>query len=378
MKKNVILLVNKFCPSHPKAGGAEKNLLEIFSRIGKNHTVVLVSAMFPGAKREEVYSNIHIQRIGFKNSENIIGIHIFIPFLLRSLVKKYKPDIFIEDESVLPFFSPLIVPKQKKLIIIHGLNGKHFFESSRFPLSLGAYMMEKLFFPVYRKETVVVVSEWMRKTLLAKGFSRVVKILNGVDESFFEVNKEYARIPTVLFLGRLEGRKGVDYLLKTYGYVKKAVPEVRYMIAGRRFAFNEPGWLKTVIEESQKQYGNHEIEFKGHVSEEEKRKLLETSWICVVPSRTEGYGIVPLEASATGTYCVGNAVEGLSESVVCNETGILVDCGNMKVLGDAIVTSLDLQRLKSSESKCRAWARKHSWDRAAGETEKLISDIISI
>ncbi len=109
-----ILIINKFCPLHPKAGGAEKNLLEIFSRIGETHEVMLLSAMFPGAAQEETYRNIHICRIGSDRSENVIRIHIILFFLLGKYLKRLKPDILFEDVSVIPFFSPIFFRKQKK------------------------------------------------------------------------------------------------------------------------------------------------------------------------------------------------------------------------------------------------------------------------
>lgn len=368
-----ILIVNKFCPLHPRAGGAEKNILEIFSRIGERHEVVLLSALFPGAPKEEIYKNIHIIRFGLPKSENVVSTLIFLPFILRKYLKRMKPDILFEDMSVVPFFTPLLYPKQKKVVMVHGLNGKHFFSSQRFPYSLFGYMGEKLLFIFYRKETIITVSKWVCERLLRYGFKNVHTVLNGVDEFFFQNKKNYTPRPTILFLGRIEGRKGVDLLLRTFPFVEEKVPSVRYIIAGRRFYFGEPKWLKKTLDYFQDHYSNGKIEFTGYVSEEKKQELMSTAWLFAVPSLTEGYGIVALEANATGTFVIANDVEGLQEVVKNNETGILTDCYNPHHFAKSIIEQLNVQKLIAHESACRAWAKTHSWEKSAVEIEQLLS-----
>ena len=370
--KKTILIINKFCPLHPKAGGAEKNLLEIFSRIGKTHEVILLSALFPGARQEEIYQNIRIIRIGSSTSENVIRIHLLLPFALRKYLRIMKPDILFEDESVLPFFTPLLYPKQKKIVMIHGFNRHHFFPSQRFPFSLIAFCIEKLFFLFYHKETIIVVSEWMKETLLRHKFLHVHKILNGVDEVFFSIQKQYAPRPTVLFFGRLEGRKGVNFLLNAFPFVKEKIPSIHFIIAGKRFFFGETLRLKKIINRFQKMYSPDQIQFTGYVSETQKQELLSKAWLVVVPSRIEGYGISVIEASATGTFVIANNTEGLRESVKDRETGILINCTDPKNLSEKIIEWLNKEKLHTQEKECRAWASTHSWEKGAKEMESII------
>ena len=367
-----ILVINKFCPLHPKAGGAEKNLLEVFSRIGEYNEVILISAMYPGAKREERYRNIQIKRIGSPKSENISRIHIRLPLKIAHYVRSIRPDVLFEDVSVVPLFSPIFAPRQKKVIMIHGLNQKYFFSSQRFPLSLIGVLAEWLFLLLYKRERVVVVSEWMRKRLKKNHFRYVHKVLNGVDEHFLAVQKTYTPHPSVLFLGRLEGRKGVDLLLETFPLVRKKIPNVRYCIAGRRFFFNEPLKFSHTLDAYKETYGSRGIEFLGFVTEEKKKELLSSCWVSAVPSRTEGYGISVLEANATGTFVIGNRAEGLSESVIQGRTGALTDCYDKKKFSERIVEWLNLQKLQDHQDICREWARAHSWQNAADEMQKLL------
>ncbi|OYV66627.1 MAG: hypothetical protein B7Z72_11015, partial [Gemmatimonadetes bacterium 21-71-4] len=160
-----ILVLNKFCPLHPMAGGAEKNLLELFSRIGATDEVTLLSAMFPGAPRTETYRNIRIVRFGSPRSENVIRIHLMLPFLARKYAKTLGADVIVEDMSVLPFFTPLVCARMKRVVLVHHLNGTQFFGSQKLPYAVIGYLAEKLFLLLYKKETVVTVSDWMTKTL---------------------------------------------------------------------------------------------------------------------------------------------------------------------------------------------------------------------
>lgn len=357
--RKTVLVINKFCPLHPRAGGAEKHLLEIFSRIGERHDVRLLAAMFPGAKREEDYRNIRITRMGSPRSENIVRFHLLAPFLLRRFVREWKPDILVEDVSVLPFFAPLLCPREKRTVLIHHLNGAQFFRSQKLPYALAGYLAEKLFLLLYTRERVVTVSEWMTEALRARGFADVHKVLNGVDEDLLRIAKQYSPRPTLLFVGRMEYRKGYDLLLDTIPLVRARVPNVRYVFAGPIPIGFHPENKKGVT-------------FLGRVSDEEKRALFAEAWLAVVPSRREGYGITPIEANATGTFVLGNNVDGLRESVQDSVTGVLCDCRIPEIFAQTITDWLDLGKLKSKENNCRAWAKQHSWKKSSEDIESLL------
>jgi glycosyltransferase involved in cell wall biosynthesis len=60
------------------------------------------------------------------------------------------------------------------------------------------------------------------------------------------------------------------------------------------------------------------------VSEEEKHRLMSAAWLLLHPASIEGWGIVVAEAAVRGTPTVGFSVPGVRDSVVHNETGVLV------------------------------------------------------
>ncbi|MFA6364929.1 MAG: glycosyltransferase family 4 protein [Candidatus Paceibacterota bacterium] len=370
MKKRILVL-NKFCPLHPSAGGAEKNLLELFSRLETRYEIYLLAAMFPGARRRELYRGITIIRIGSENSENIIRIHALIPFLLCRYLRELKPDILFEDISVLPFFTPLLSPHHKKIVMIHGFNRHYLLSSRRYLFAFISYITETLFLLLYRNELVITVSNWMKKELLLSRFTNVHTILNGVDENLFVLQKHYTPEPTVLFLGRLEERKGVDLFLATYALVRQSIPNVHYIIAGKDFSFGNAR-LHHIIGQYKTRYTSDKISFLGFISDEQKNILLQKTWLSVMPSRTEGYGIAALEANATGTFVIANDVEGLQESVRQNESGVLIDCNNTELFAKTIIQWLAIQKLSEKQTTARTWAKNHSWDKSADSLEALM------
>ncbi len=363
-----ILIINKYGPKHPKVGGAEIRLKEIFKRLAKKHDIYLLTAMFPGAKRKELYKGINIIRLGKADSENTIRIHFLILFKLKYFLNKIKPDLLYEDVSVIPFFTPIFYPNQKKAVIIHNFNRSHFFKSQRFIFAIIGYIAEKMFSWFYKKEKLIVVSEWMKKELKRLHFTNITKILNGVDHSLIG-QKKYSKNPTILFLGRLEGRKGIDYFLKTYPLVKKQAPNIKYLIAGGEFLFAKNNLS---LKDFKKANKSKDIRFLGYVSENKKKSLFQKSWLYVVPSRIEGYGISVLEANCTGTFVIGNNVKGLQESIKDNKTGKLIDCSKPKIFAQTLINWLNKEKLKTKEKECRKWAKFHNWDKAAKQTEESL------
>lgn len=127
---------------------------------------------------------------------------------------------------------------------------------------------------------------------------RPVRIIpNGIDLSHFA---KPAKLPrrsknslTVLYVGRLERRKGVNYLLKAFQLLQAKHENVSLILAG-----DGPDRVK--LEELASDLGLRNVHFLGYVSEEDKIRLLYTSDLFCAPAiYGESFGIVLLEAMAT-------------------------------------------------------------------------------
>lgn len=103
---------------------------------------------------------------------------------------------------------------------------------------------------------------------------------------------------TILYVGRLENRKGVHYLLRAFAILSKRRPDVSLLIAG-------DGTDREKLEKQAKRLGLKNIRFAGYVTEKQKLNYLQTCDLFCAPSPYgESFGLVLLEAMATGLVTV--------------------------------------------------------------------------
>lgn len=126
-------------------------------------------------------------------------------------------------------------------------------------------------------------------------------IPNGIDLAKYQrvrTPKKKGNAKTILYIGRLERRKGVQYLLQTYGLLARDNPDVKLVIAG-----DGPDREKLELLAEDLKLPN--ISFLGFVSEDLKLELLaQADLFCSPAIFGESFGIVLLEAMATGTVSI--------------------------------------------------------------------------
>jgi D-inositol-3-phosphate glycosyltransferase len=114
------------------------------------------------------------------------------------------------------------------------------------------------------------------------------------------------------------------------------------------------------------------VRFLGAIPHERLGDFYALADVCVVPSRTESFGLVALEAQALGTPVVAAAVGGLREIVDDGVTGVLVEGRDPERFADAIASVLEdpeLHRSMSVEARLRAG--RFTWTRAVGRLASI-------
>ena len=191
-------------------------------------------------------------------------------------------------------------------------------------------------------------------------------IPNGVDTGRFTpdvapVEKFCDGKQNILFLGRLEHRKGLKYLLEAYKTVKQEIPNSRLIVVGSGTRLRK-GYEKFVEQ-------NHlaDVEFVGYISEEDKPRYFKTADIYCAPSTGhESQGIVLLEAMASGTPIVASNLEGYAGVVTHGQEGLLVPPKDSAELAKALVFLLKDKSLRQQMgAKGRLNAENYSWERIA-------------
>lgn len=189
-------------------------------------------------------------------------------------------------------------------------------------------------------------------------------IPNGVDVARFSADVEpFERFKdgklNILFVGRPEKRKGLDYLLQAYPQVKARVPDARLIIVGAG-KFDR---YERVVRSKRMD----DVEFCGFVSDEELPRYHHTADVfCAPATGFESQGIVLLEAMAAGLPIVASNIEGYAAVLTHEVEGLLVLPTDADGLADALIEVLSSQsKRKKMAAQARRRAQAYAWPRVA-------------
>lgn len=165
----------------------------------------------------------------------------------------------------------------------------------------------------------------------------------------------------IVFVGRLEYRKGVDFLLEAYHQVKREVPDSRLIIVG-------PGTrLRKRYEKWVAEHELRDVVFAGFTSYEDLPRYYMTADVfCSPATGRESFGIVLAEAMAMGKPIVATNISGYASVVTHGEQGLLVPPRDSESLAKALHALLrdnDLRQRMGQKGILKA--REYSWDSVA-------------
>jgi glycosyltransferase involved in cell wall biosynthesis len=184
---------------------------------------------------------------------------------------------------------------------------------------------------------VIAHSQSMRGVLLSAGVhpDRVQVIPIGIPEPTSYPNQSNARAqlglpPTGFIVGtvaRLNKEKGIDTLIEAIANINSQGQDITLVVAG-------DGFDRVELEAQGKRTLNDHARFLGRV--ENKEAVFAASDIFCLPSRSEGFGLVYLEAGLHNVPSIGADVGGVAEAIDDHETGLLVEPDNPQQLAEAI------------------------------------------
>ncbi len=174
----------------------------------------------------------------------------------------------------------------------------------------------------------------------------------------------------VLTAGRLTEQKGHRFLLEAVPTVIEHAPETHFVLVGE-------GQLKDELRARVRQLGfQSRVHFAGQ--RDDLPELMTAADLFVLPSLFEGLPLVILEAMAAGLPVIGTRVCGISEAVIDEITGRLVDAGNARVLAAAVLEALQQPGLAARWGKAgqKRFEREFTAARMAYETVAVYEGLL--
>jgi glycosyltransferase involved in cell wall biosynthesis len=202
-------------------------------------------------------------------------------------------------------------------------------------------------FLLHSSDHIVAPSEAYREdvaTLFPKLRRKIVSIHNGLDPAEFdrpcEISGNGTRSRYILCVAMHNEKKGIDVLLRAFAQIQSREPQLRMVLAG-------DGPLRSQLESLAESLGiAAKVDFRGRQERHEITSLLAGCEVFVLPSRSEPFGIVLLEAMACGKPVISTTAGGIPEIIHDRKNGILVEPNNPTALAAALTVVLSDQNLR--------------------------------
>ena len=281
---------------------------------------------------------------------------------VKSILDQEKFDILHFHEPLFPSLPWMVLPYSRSINVatFHAY----------YKRSIGYSFWKPLLKRFYNKlDGKITVSEPARK-FVSRYFPGDYRVIpHGVDLEHFST--QAAPIDNfcdgrlnILFVSRLEERKGVRYLLKAYKRAKEYLPQSRLIMVGPgdRSRREYERWVKAVKLE--------DVVFTGHVAYADLPRYYHTADICCMPAiGQESFGLVLLEAMAAGKPIIASNIEGYASVLRDGVEGLLVKPKDEKALANAMVSLANDNNLRQQlGSNGRNKAQAHNWKSVAQRT----------
>lgn len=203
-------------------------------------------------------------------------------------------------------------------------------------------------------------------------------IPNGVDFSFYRAALPFPRVDdghhlNILYVGRLESRKGLRYLLQAYQQVRAILPHTRLWVVGAYSKSERLAFVRWV-----RHHRVRGVRFIGQVSEADKARWYRSADVFCAPSTGyESFGMVLIEAMAAGVAVIASDIPGYREVVQHGKTGWLVPPCNSNALASALLALLrDLPtRTRITEGATVAVA-PYDWEHLTERIEQVYRTVL--
>ncbi|OBK20364.1 glycosyltransferase family 4 protein [Mycobacterium asiaticum] len=309
---------------HPQGGGSETYLQRIGAQLAADGVgVTLRTARYPGAARREVVDGVRISRAGGRYT---VYIWAMLSMALARIglgpLRHVRPDVVVDTQNGLPFLARLVYGR-RAVVLVHHCHREQWPVAGPVLSRVGWFVESRLSPRLHRRNQYVTVSLPSARDLVALGVDdgRIAVVRNGLDEAPPQtLSGPRTAEPRLVVLSRLVPHKQIEDALDAVARLRPGFPELQLDVVGGGW------WHQRLVEHVHRLGISDAVTFHGHVDDTTKHQLLQRSWVHLLPSRKEGWGLAVVEAGQHSVPTIGyRSSGGLSDSIIDGVTGVLVD-----------------------------------------------------
>ncbi len=329
---NILLLTQLFS----KKGGGEYVFSLIAKKLAQNENQVwvitnkIIGEKYPADDRIKiVFVKPDLEYKGGLPVSSLVHLRYIIGAVREGLkiIKKEKIDIIHSNNfapalagSILSYFTSK--PNIITIYDVLSLCGKNYWKiwgDQTYMSKLNSYLpplLDRLMIKL-RCSCIHTISEATRDDLITFGVKKPVHVISPTIEAYCTI--EPVNHLQFVYVGRLLFSKNLEVAIKAISIARKKEPGIKLVIVG-------DGPHKNILQTLASKLGlESNIEFKGHVSEDEKIKLISSSVALVFPSLCEGFGLVILEAFSQNKPVMVSDVRPSSDIVTHGINGYVLN-----------------------------------------------------
>jgi len=391
---NIDLVSYEFPPMNGGEGIYTYGLAKALSDLGHNVTVITtdLKGRIETSDRDD-FNIVYISPIK-KSGLKLFSFNIFLKKKIIDMYKNKDIDIlhhtndyyflFVSKKDVdLPIIATVHHPYAEERRIIK--DNSNTYNYLRYLMRRPIYFHERMEKITCKKaDNIIAASNYTAQSIIKEyniPSDKVRVIPNAVSiEKFnpkidgFKIREKWnlSKDKIVLFVGRLDLNKGIKYLIEAFSKIIIDIPNARLMIVG-------DGPLKNDIKKIVSMHNMEKyIIFAGNVESKDLPKFYAASDIVVLPSLMEGFGIVLLEAMATGKPCIATKAGGTKDVILNGKTGFLVPPADSYALYHAMRTILindDIAK-KFGNAGLERVKKNFTWNKVVKQTLNTYKEIL--
>ena len=379
MKKTLLLTEN----FPPKEGGSGRWFWELYSRL-PNDKVLIVANDTPEGREFDKTHELDIVRIELESTEWGLASTKGLGFYWETIRKVLK---LVKEHGIEEVHCGRVIPEgviARALKLLAGARYNCFVHGEDVETAATSREHSLLVKNVCKNASMLICNSENTANIVHKlGFdsgSKCEVLHPGVDTSRFEVaapdtsfrqQMGWSGKRVLLTVGRLQRRKGQDFLIKSMPALLKEFPDLFYAVVGRGECYDE---LISLVDQH-KLHDN--VCVYPDMDDEALIKCYQQCDIFILPNRTidndiEGFGMVLVEAQVCGKPVIAGDSGGTRETMNIGKTGHIIDCSSTENLLKELSPILRNREIVDGEVDIADYAKnRFNWDQHVAKAKRL-------